>query len=73
MPIIDEGSDKIFLSYKKILYRLNNENITRKDGAKITEMDLRKAIIVMLKKHLTCRWRRYYFCKNTRKKSLFMI
>ncbi|MCL2859624.1 MAG: hypothetical protein FWF46_03465 [Oscillospiraceae bacterium] len=49
--------DKIFLSYGKILYRLNKENITRKDGSKITMKDLMQAIHIMLEKHPTCRWR----------------
>lgn len=49
--------DKIFLSYGKILNRLNNENITKKNGSKIVEEDLRRAIQIMLEKHPTCRWR----------------
>ena len=53
----DEMSDKIFLSYWKILNRLHDANITKKNGTAITELDLRKAILVMLKKHPACRWR----------------
>lgn len=45
----EEFLDKIFLSYRKILNKLNNSNITTKHGKKISEMDLREAIIVMLK------------------------
>ena len=53
----EEFFDSIFLSYRKILKKLNNSNITTKHGKQISEMDLREAIIVMLKKHPTCRWR----------------
>lgn len=49
--------DSIFLSYNKILKRLHLLGITTKHGKEITNMDLRKAIDVMLKKHPTCRWR----------------
>ena len=49
--------DSIFLSYNKILKRLDLLGITTKHGKEITHMDLRKAIDVMLKKHPTCRWR----------------
>ena len=49
--------DGIFLSYNKILKRLHLLGITTKHGKEITNMDLRKAIDVMLKKHPTCRWR----------------
>ena len=43
--------DKIFLSYDKILYRLNIKNIKTKDNKEITHKDLRKAITVMQRKH----------------------
>ena len=49
--------DSIFLSYNKILNRLHSLGITTKHGKEITHLDLRKAVDVMLKKHLTCRWR----------------
>lgn len=49
--------DSIFLSYNKILKRLNLLGITTKHGKEITHMDLRKAVDVMIKKHPTCRWR----------------
>lgn len=49
--------DSIFLSYNKILKRLHLLGVTTKHGKEISHTDLRKAIDVMLKKHLTCRWR----------------
>lgn len=49
--------DSIFLSYNKILKRLDLLGITTKHGKEITHMDLRKAVDVMIKKHPTCRWR----------------
>lgn len=49
--------DSIFLSYNKILKRLHSLGITTKHGKEITNLDLRKAVDVMLKKHPTCRWR----------------
>ena len=49
--------DSIFLSYNKILKRLQLLGTTTKHGKQITHADLRKAIDVMLKKHPNCRWR----------------
>lgn len=49
--------DSIFLSYNKILKRLDLLGITTKHGKEITHTDLRKAVDVMIKKHPTCRWR----------------
>lgn len=49
--------DSIFLSYNKILKRLQSLGVTTKHGKEISHTDLRKAINVMLKKHPTCRWR----------------
>ncbi len=49
--------DSIFLSYNKILNRLYALGITTKHGKEISQMDLRKAIDVMVEKHPTCRWR----------------
>lgn len=49
--------DSIFLSYNKILKRLQLLGITTKHGKEIKHVDLRKAVDVMLKKHPTCRWR----------------
>ena len=48
--------DSIFLSYNKILKRLQLSGIT-KHGKEVKHVDLRKAVDVMLKKHPTCRWR----------------
>ena len=59
--------DSIFLSYNKILKRLQLLRITTKHGKEVKHVDLRKAVDVMLKKHPTCRWksekirRRRYF------------
>lgn len=49
--------DSIFLSYEKILTRLNLMKATTKAGKKITYTDLKKAINVMVEKHPLCRWR----------------
>ena len=49
--------DSIFLSYNKILMRLHVLGIATKNGKEISELDLRRAIDVMIKKHPTCRWR----------------
>ena len=49
--------DSVFLSYDKILKKLHLLGLTTKQGKEITELDLRKAIDVMLEKHPTCRWR----------------
>ena len=49
--------DSVFLSYNKILKKLHLRGLTTKQGKEITELDLRKAIDVMLEKHPTCRWR----------------
>ena len=49
--------DEVFLSYDKILYRLNIKNVKTKDNKEITHKDLRKAITVMQRKHKNCRWK----------------
>lgn len=49
--------DEFFLSYDKILYKLNLNNIKTKNNREITHKDLRKAIIVMQRKHKNCRWK----------------
>ena len=49
--------DEVFLSYDKILYRLNIKNIKTKDNKEITHKDLRKAITIMQRKHKNCRWK----------------
>ncbi len=53
----EEIYDSIFLTYEKILTRLNILGITTKSGKEITYTDLNKAINVMLEKHPSCRWR----------------
>lgn len=49
--------DEVFLSYDKILYRLNMKKIKTKTGNDITHKDLRYAIQVMQRKHKNCRWK----------------
>lgn len=49
--------DKIYLSYSKILYRLQIQNIRTAKGKEISEIDLRQAVIIMDKKHHNCRWK----------------
>ena len=53
----EQALDSVFLSYDKILKKLHLHGLTTKQGKEITELDLRKAIDVMLEKHPTCRWR----------------
>ena len=53
----EQALDSVFLSYDKILKKLHLLGLTTKQGKEITELDLRKAINVMLEKHPTCRWR----------------
>ena len=53
----EKALDSVFLSYDKILKKLHLLRLTTKQGKEITELDLRKAIDVMLEKHPTCRWR----------------
>ena len=53
----EQALDSVFLSYDKILKKLHRLGLTTKQGKEITELDLRKAIDVMLEKHPTCRWR----------------
>ena len=53
----EQALDSIFLSYDKILKKLHIRGLTTKQCKEITELDLRKAIDVMLEKHPTCRWR----------------
>lgn len=49
--------DEVFLSYDKILFRLNIKEIKTKEKKDITHKDLRKAITVMQMKHKKCRWK----------------
>ena len=53
----EKALDSVFLSYDKILKKLHLLGLTTKRGKEITELDLRKAINVMIEKHPTCRWR----------------
>ena len=53
----EQALDNIFLSYNKILKKLQLLGITTKHGEEVKHVDLRKAVDVMLKKHPTCRWR----------------
>ena len=53
----EQALDSVFLLYDKILKKLHLLGLTTKQGKEITELDLRKAIDVMLEKHPTCRWR----------------
>lgn len=61
--------DSIFLSYNKIFKKLHNLGLTTKHGKEISEMDLRKAIDVMVEKHPTCRWR----SEKIRNKKYFVL
>ena len=54
---MDNNLDNIFLSYNKILKRLQILGKTTKSGKEITHKDLRKAICVMEDKHSNCRWK----------------
>ena len=56
-PNSEQALDSVFLSYDKILKKLHLLGLTTKQGKEITELDLRKAIDVMLEKHPICRWR----------------
>lgn len=49
--------EKICLSYNKILQKLRLQNIKTKSGKEITSMDLRQAILIMDRKHHSCRWK----------------
>ncbi len=67
--ITNSEQDKIFLTYKKILYRFKLLNVTTKHGKEISYLDLRKVIITMIKKHPSCRWRQ----KSKNKKYFILI
>lgn len=58
--------EKIFMSYDRVLYKLNSIGLKTKGGKEITHKDLRQAATVMNKKHPTCRWKqqKYRFNKN---------
>ena len=53
----EQALNSVFLSYDKILKKLHLLGLITKHGKEIAELDLRKAIDVMLEKHPTCRWR----------------
>ena len=57
--------EKIFMSYDRVLYKLNLVGIKTKGGKEITHKDLRQAATIMNKKHPTCRWKqqKYRFKK----------
>lgn len=57
--------EKIFISYNRVLYKLNSIGIKTKGGKEITHKDLRQAATIMNKKHPTCRWKqqKYKFKK----------
>ena len=57
MNYVADQFEDIFLTYNGILTRLHKLKITTKTGKEITELDLRKAIKLMVKKHPSCRWR----------------
>lgn len=49
--------EKIFMSYDRVLYKLNLIGLKTKGGKEITHKDLRQAATIMNKKHPTCRWK----------------
>ena len=61
--------DSIFLSYDKILKRFHSLGLTTKHEKEVSYLDLRKAIITMVKKHPSCRWRQ----KSKNKKYFILI
>ena len=65
----EQALDNIFLSYNKILKRLQLLGITTKHSKEVKHVDLRKAVDVMLKKHPTCRWR----SEKVRSRKYFII
>lgn len=64
-----EFIEDIFLSYNRILERFKMLNIKTKKGKEITNVDLRQAVLIMLKKHPTCRWR----CKKINSKYYYIL
>jgi len=45
--------EKIFMSYNRVLYKLNLMELKTKGGKEITHKDLRQAATIMNKKHPT--------------------
>ena len=64
-----EFIEDIFLSYNGILERFKMLNIKTKNEKEITNVDLRQAVLIMLKKHPTCRWR----CKKINSKYYYIL
>ena len=64
-----EFIEDIFLSYKRILEKFKILNIKTKNGKEITNINLRQAVLIMLKKHPTCRWR----CKKINSKYYYIL
>lgn len=62
--------DKIFLSYKKILYRLRLNNIKTASDKEVKYSDLAQACDTMQKKHSKCRWK---FTRNKKNKCYVLI
>lgn len=56
--------EKIFMSYNRVLYKLNLIEIKTKSGKEITHKDLRQAVTIMNKKHPTCRWKQQKYRFN---------
>ena len=54
---IPSDFDEVFMSYNKTLAFFKLLNIKTKNGTEITHTDLRQAVLIILKKHPTCRWR----------------
>lgn len=61
--------EDIFLSYKRILEGFKMLNMKTTNGKEITNVDLRQAVLIMLKKHPTCRWR----CKKINSKYYYIL
>lgn len=53
----EQALERIFLSYDKILIRMEKEGTKTKGGKTITHKDLRAAVSIMIRKHSSCRWR----------------
>lgn len=53
----ERESEKIFLSYNKILRNFKILDIRTRNGKEVSNKDLRQAVNTMEKKHLNCRWK----------------
>ena len=56
--------EKIFISYNRVLYKLNSIGIKTKGGKEITHKDLRQAATIMNRKHPICRWKQQKYKFN---------